>query len=100
MTSPFTDDSAERKKFAVYSGFVKYFPDAMAVVARISYDSNQKHSPGATEVVWNRDKSKDELDAGMRHLIDEDWGHHAWRAMANLQKQIEKGWRYKNNEDR
>jgi len=25
----------------------------------------------------------------MRHVIDEDWAQVAWRAMANLQKQIE-----------
>ena len=31
----------------------------------------------------------DELDALMRHLVDGDWTHVAWRAMANLQKRIE-----------
>lgn len=90
MSSPFTEDSAERKKFVVYSGFVKYFPEAMAAVARLSFESNHKHSPEATEVTWNRAASGDELDALMRHVIDEDWTHVAWRAMANLQKQIEK----------
>lgn len=95
MSSPFTEDSTERKKFAVYSGFVKYFPDAMAVVARISYDNNKKHSPDAAEVTWNRAVSGDELDAAMRHIIDGDWGNHAWRAMANLQKKYEEGWRPK-----
>ena len=92
MDSPFTEDSAERKKFPVYSGFVKYFPKAMAMVARISFDNNQKHNPGATEVLWNRAVSGDEPDAMMRHIIDRDWGQVAWRAMANLEKEIENGY--------
>lgn len=99
MRSPFTEDSATRKKYAVYSGFVNYFPDAMAVVSRISYENNQKHSPGATEITWNRAVSGDELDALMRHLIDGDWGHLAWRAMANLQKKLEQGWRPEHDSD-
>ena len=39
---------------------------------------------------WDRSKSHDELDALMRHLLEEDWIAVAWRALANLQKQIEK----------
>jgi hypothetical protein len=47
---------------------------------------------------WDRSKSGDELDALMRHLIDAgtidtDGVRHsakvAWRALANLQKEIE-----------
>jgi len=26
----------------------------------------------------------------MRHILDEDWAQVAWRAMANLEKQLEK----------
>jgi len=89
MSSPFTDDSAERKKFPVYSGLVCYFPDALAVVSRVSFDGNEKHHPG-TPIHWDRNKSTDELDAMMRHVIDKDWGQVAWRALAHLQKQIEK----------
>jgi hypothetical protein len=29
----------------------------------------------------------------MRHILDEDWGQVAWRALANLEKQIEKGYK-------
>ena len=32
----------------------------------------------------------DELDAMMRHIIDEDWAQVAWRAMANLEKFLER----------
>ena len=39
------------------------------------------------------EKYGDELDAMMRHILDEDWGQVAWRALANLEKQIEKGYK-------
>lgn len=89
MSNLFSEDSAERKKFQVYTGFIKYFPDAIAAVARHSVENNEKHSPG-TPVHWNRAKSSDELDALMRHIMEEEWVAVAWRAMAHLQKQIEK----------
>ena len=38
---------------------------------------------------WNKNISKDELDALMRHMIEEDWAAVAWRAMANLQRKLE-----------
>ena len=85
-----TSNSAERKQLPVYSGFVKYFPDAMVAVAKLSFDGNEKHNPGQP-LHWSRDKSSDDLDALMRHLIEGDWVAVAWRAMANLQKQIEGG---------
>lgn len=88
MSTPFTEDAAERKKFPVYSGFIKYFPDAIAAVARISFEGNEQHNPG-TPIHWDRSKSGDELDAMMRHVIDKEWGQVAWRALAHLQKQIE-----------
>jgi hypothetical protein len=90
--TPFTEDSKERKKFPVYSGFVNYFPKAMAAVCKLSFEGNEQHNPG-TELHWDRSKSGDELDALMRHIIDEDWREVAWRAMANLEKQLEKGWK-------
>ena len=62
MNSPFTEDSAERKRYPVYSGFVKYFPDAIAAVTRVSFDGNEKHHPG-TPIHWDRSKSGDERDA-------------------------------------
>ena len=93
MPSPvLPDDPFERKTIPVYSGFVRYFPDAMAMVARLSYAGNEQHNPG-TPLHWDRSKSGDELDAMMRHVLDEDWEAVAWRAMANLQKQIEAGYR-------
>ena len=86
-----------RKQIPVYSGVIKYFPDAIKEVAKCSYAGNEQHNPG-TPLHWDRSKSGDELDALMRHLIDAgtidtDGVRHsakvAWRALANLQKEIE-----------
>ena len=89
-------DAAKRKATPVYSGFLAYFPDAIAEVARLSMDGNEQHNPGSP-LHWDRSKSGDELDALARHLLDnaKDGGiDHlravAWRAMAQLQKALEK----------
>ena len=87
----------KRKEIPVYSGVLKYFPDAIKEVARCSYRGNQQHNPN-TKLHWDRSKSGDELDALSRHLLDSgtfdsDGIRHsakvAWRALANLQKEIE-----------
>lgn len=86
-----------RKKHPLYSGLLKYFPDALMAVANCSWVGNEQHNPG-TELHWDRTKSKDEADALMRHLlesgtIDTDGVRHstkvAWRALALLQKELE-----------
>lgn len=93
-------EAQARKAIPVYSGFVVYFPDAIAAVAQLSQIANEQHNPG-TDVHWDRSKSKDELDAMMRHTLDmakgvetdtDDVLHatkQAWRSMANLQKLLE-----------
>ena len=35
----------DRKKIPVYSGVLKYFPDAIQEVAKCSYQGNQQHNP-------------------------------------------------------
>ena len=87
MTLP--TDARERKKIPIYSGCVKYFPDALAAVAQLSYEGNEQHNPG-TEIHWDRSKSGDELDALMRHIVEGNWVAVAWRALAHLQKEIER----------
>ena len=37
---------------------------------------------------WDPEKSKDELDALMRHMIEGDWDKVAWRALANLERKL------------
>lgn len=81
-------DAAERKKIPIYSGFIKYFPDAVARVARLSYDGNQQHHPDKP-LHWDKSKSTDELDALMRHMVEGEWEQVAWRAMAHLQRQCD-----------
>jgi hypothetical protein len=99
MTAALTlpTDAAARKAIPVYSGFIKYFPDAIVAVAELSRIGNDQHNPGKP-LFWDRSKSGDELDALSRHLteagtIDTDGVRHstklAWRAMSNLQKELE-----------
>lgn len=87
-----------RKQTPVFSGVLNYFPDAIRELARVSYVGNQQHNPDKP-LHWDRSKSGDELDALARHLleagtIDADGIRHsakvAWRALANLQKELEK----------
>jgi hypothetical protein len=99
MKSPNIDglNAAERKGIPIYSGFINYFPLAIIAVAECSKAGNDQHNPGKP-LFWDRSKSGDELDALSRHLIDagtmdSDGIRHstkvAWRALANLQKELE-----------
>jgi hypothetical protein len=90
-------DAQERKDTPIFSGVVRYFPLALAEVARCSKAGNDQHNPGS-ELHWDRSKSGDELDALTRHLmdagkLDTDGVRHstkvAWRALANLEKELE-----------
>lgn len=85
----FGNDPKVRKSVPVYSGCIKYFPLALAEVAKRSAKGQQQHNPDKP-LDWDRSKSGDELDALMRHLIEEDWSGVAWRALAHLQKELER----------
>lgn len=87
----------DRKAIPIASGFLDYFPLAVAAVAHCSWVGNEQHNPG-TPLHWDRSKSADEWDAMMRHFLergtmDKDGVGHsakvAWRAMAALQKELE-----------
>jgi hypothetical protein len=95
--APSVGDATWRKQRPLWSGVLNYFPDALLEVAHVSWVGNEQHNPG-TELHWDRSKSKDEKDACARHLMeagkfDSDGTRHsakvAWRALANLQKEIE-----------
>jgi hypothetical protein len=87
-----------RKEYPVFSGVLKYFPDALMEISHVSFIGNEQHNKGQP-LHWAREKSTDDADALVRHLIqsgtiDTDGMRHsakvAWRALAVLQKEIEK----------
>ena len=93
-----TDKAAERKATPVFSGVLKYFPNALKEVAKCSKAGNDQHHPDKP-LHWDMDKSKDEYDALTRHLIDhtinpvdDDGTLHlakvAWRALAGLERHL------------
>lgn len=95
-----TDDSAARKRIPMYTGLIVYFPDALAAVAALSFESNEKHNPGEP-LHWSRDKSADHDDCVIRHMTDvatakdidveiHERRQAAWRALAGLQLAIER----------
>lgn len=86
-----------RKNMPIASGVLDYFPDALAEVANVSRVGNEQHNPGEP-LHWAKEKSADEADALLRHLIDRgtldtDGVRHsakvAWRALALLQREID-----------
>lgn len=62
-------DSQERKAIPIVSGCLDYFPAALAGVARISKQGNDKHNPGQ-HLHHARGKSNDHADCIVRHLMD------------------------------
>jgi hypothetical protein len=90
-----------RKDYPLFSGVLKYFPDALLEVAHCSKVGNDQHNPGE-KLHWAKEKSTDEPDALLRHLADEaidpggrddDGVRHlakvAWRALAFFQRELE-----------
>ena len=88
-----------RKGMPVYSGVLTYFPDALKEVAKCSLAGQKQHNQG-DKLYWDKNKSFDNEDALVRHLIDhsknpvdEDGVLHlakvAWRALASLQIHLE-----------
>ena len=92
-----SNTSKQRKERPVFTGVLRYFPDAIMEIAKVSLAGNKQHHPDKP-LHWDREKSNDDLDALTRHLIDagkidSDGIRHtakvAWRALAALQKEIE-----------
>ncbi len=87
----------ERKQRPVFTGLLKYFPDACMEVAHVSYIANEQHNPGQP-MHWAKEKSIGTGDEIVRHLMDKevfdtDGLRHkakaAWRALELLQREIE-----------
>lgn len=90
-------DSAGRKRVPMFTGFVDYFPDAVAAVAEHSFKGNDKHNPGQP-LHHARGKSMDHTDCILRHASNYDGMDGdalevvalAWRAMALAQEVLER----------
>ena len=93
-------EAQKRKDTPVFSGVLKYFPNALKEVSKCSKAGNDQHHPDKP-LHWDMDKSKDEYDALTRHLIDHtidpmdtDGILHltkvAWRALAGLERHLTK----------
>lgn len=90
-------DAEERKAQPICAGVLDYFPDALLEVARVSKIGNDQHNPNQP-LHWAKEKSTDEADALLRHLLDRgkrdtDGMRHsakvAWRALALLQRELD-----------
>lgn len=93
----FMNKAEKRKERPVFTGVLRYFPDAIMEIAKVSLQGNKQHHPDKP-LHWDRNKSNDDFDALARHLIDagtidDDGIRHtakvAWRALACLQKELE-----------
>ena len=74
-----------------------YFPLVWGEMAKVSVDGNNQHNPGEP-LHWAREKSKDQLDAAFRHMLDyaqgvSDKNYHLtqaiWRLCAELELSLE-----------
>ncbi len=91
--------SEARKAIPLTTGLLDYFPDALAMVATVSFLGNQKHNPGEP-LHHARGKSMDHADCIARHLVDRDAddpdtglphaAFMAWRSLAYLQELLER----------
>jgi hypothetical protein len=97
---PLPTGSEERKGIPLWSGLFRYFPNALAEVAKVSKLGNDKHNPGE-DLHWARGKSMDQEDCILRHMHDAEFGYRdkdgmfhlaymAWRALAYCQLALEK----------
>lgn len=90
-------DKEERKRIPIATGVLDYFPNALAEIAKVSYQGNVQHNAGQP-LHWARNKSTDQDDTIIRHFLergklDEDGMRHsaklAWRVLALLQLELE-----------
>ena len=104
VSKPFTilpTDSKARKEFPLYSGVIKYFPDALLAISHVSYVGNVQHNGPDAPIHWAKEKSAGEPDALARHLAEIAAGQEldtdgvpllwkvGWRALAFIQRDID-----------
>lgn len=95
------EDSQARKNYPLFTGPLMYFPAALAAVAKLCKDGNDKHNPGEP-MHHARGKSSDHEDTILRHMLDacegdgrdKDGTPHvvnaAWRVLALCQGWLER----------
>ncbi len=94
------DDSAARKEIPIAEGVLRYFPAALAAVAKVSKAGNDKHNGKDTPLHHSRGKSMDHADCILRHMMDmverpidkdgiPEVAYLAWRALALCQQWCE-----------
>lgn len=112
--SIFGSDYKGRKNQPIFHFLVRYFPKALAEVTKVCVAGNVQHNPelDPTDINWSRDKSTDQLNTAMRHMMDHATSgpfdteplsvqkiiggntYHlakaAWRVLAELELQIER----------
>jgi hypothetical protein len=100
MNSGLPIDNTQRKALPIFDGVLMYFPLALMAVAEVSRVGNDQHNPGEP-LHWAREKSTDQLNTALRHMMDHGMGntrdidgawHLAkaiWRLSAELQLTIE-----------
>mgnify|MGYP005831781589 CR=1 FL=1 len=90
----------QRKSTPIFTGCINYFPDALKEVSKCSLAGQKQHNQG-DKLYWDKNKSNDNTDALLRHLIDSEHTAHdtdgvlhlakvAWRSLATLQIYLEK----------
>lgn len=94
-------DYAERKALPVYTYLMKYFPLAFLETVRVAVDGDKQHGNTGQEIHWAREKSTDQMNTALRHIMDYGTGvkrdtdgraHLAkaiWRLSAQLQLDLE-----------
>ena len=62
-------DAKERKAIPIYTGFVNYFPRAIAAVAKISLEGGIQHGQTAETLHWDRSKRSSKSDFTVFHSV-------------------------------
>lgn len=89
-------ETINRKDMPIFSGVLKYFPNALLEISKVSKAGSEQHNPGKP-LHWDKTKSIGTGDELIRHLLDSgkfdtDGIRHtakcAWRALELLEREL------------
>ena len=86
MSDIFPESDAERAKYPVGDFVTRFFPRAIALLAKHSWENQQKHSPHTKRLTWNKDASIGDGNQLMRHFIEGELEAVAWRALELIER--------------